>query len=105
MLWPMLRFDLKDSSDGHTIHIPGFYEKTTCEECYTIIPLINFLPRKQAKSKGPSEKEIYFTLTLMKRGHPSIELMIENGMSRAHANVIKPGDIEENNIHFSLPKK
>jgi hypothetical protein len=41
----------------------------------------------------------------MKRGHPSIELMIENGMSRAHANVIKPGDIEENNIHFSLPKK
>jgi len=46
---------------------------------YSIIPLINFIPKNtKGKFLGPSDKEVYFTLSLMKRGHPHIETMIQS---------------------------
>ena len=51
MLWPMLRIDIKEASSESTLQkvkglLPTFLggEKGS-ESCYTIVPLINFIPK------------------------------------------------------------
>ena len=40
LLWPMIRFDLKDLKSKEKFYDSG----KQCETCFTIVPLIKFIP-------------------------------------------------------------